>query len=140
SDQFADFFLRVAAAFFAEAERAEAGRLDEASPPLRPPLREAALLSFVPRPEPDFLPPPSSLLTVAQARRSASSLPTPFLRYPSSLCSVLCFCLSVLSDLSPRGMVLLSLPCPPGPLSSQLKAGRAFPLFVHVQHWLTNCL
>jgi hypothetical protein len=29
------------------------------------------------RPDPDFFPPPSCLLTVAQARRSASSLPTP---------------------------------------------------------------
>src|SRR5690606_39226403 len=95
SDQFDAFFLRVAAAFFAEAERAEAGRFAEASPPLRPPFREAAMLSFDPRPEPDFLPPPSSLLTVAQARRSASSLPTPFSRYPSSICSALRFCLSV---------------------------------------------
>jgi hypothetical protein len=41
-------------------------------PPFRPPLRAGSLFSAMPRPEPDFLPPPSDLLTVAQARRSAS--------------------------------------------------------------------
>jgi hypothetical protein len=34
-------------------------------------LRDEAWLTFLPRPEPLFLPPPVSLLTVAQARRSA---------------------------------------------------------------------
>jgi hypothetical protein len=66
------------------------------------------LLSFVPRPEPDFLPPPSSLLTVAQARRSASSFFTPRFSYPFSISSALRFCLSVYADLSPRGMSLSS--------------------------------
>ena len=37
-----------------------------------PPLRLDEWFSFLPRPLPDFLPPPVSLLTVAQARRSAS--------------------------------------------------------------------
>ncbi|HSL72189.1 MAG TPA: hypothetical protein VK864_18215, partial [Longimicrobiales bacterium] len=44
---------------------------------LRPPLRDALRLGRRPRPLPDFLPPPSSLLTVAHARRSASSSDTP---------------------------------------------------------------
>ena len=57
--------------------RAAAGRAAEAAPPFRPPLREDDLFSVLPRPEPLFLPPPLSLFTVAQARRSASSLPTP---------------------------------------------------------------
>jgi hypothetical protein len=46
-------------------------------PPLRPPFLELAWLSFLPRPEPDFLPPPDSLLTVAQARELASFFETP---------------------------------------------------------------
>src|SRR5207248_401435 len=46
-------------------------------PPFLPPLRELALLSFLPRPLPLFLPPPLDLLTVAQARRAASFRPTP---------------------------------------------------------------
>jgi hypothetical protein len=57
--------LRVRAAFLAERERAAFERAAEARPPVRPPLREAAWLSFLPRPEPDFLPPLLSLLTVA---------------------------------------------------------------------------
>jgi hypothetical protein len=64
--------LRVAAAFVAERERAAAGRFAAARPPMRPPLRAEAWLTALPRPEPLFLPPPVSLLTVAQARRSAS--------------------------------------------------------------------
>jgi len=40
-------------------------------------LRLDALLDVLPRPDPLFLPPPSSLLTVAQARRAASLLDTP---------------------------------------------------------------
>jgi hypothetical protein len=49
----------------------------ERAPPFRPPLREAERLVLFPRPEPLFLPPPVSLLTVAQARRAASLLPLP---------------------------------------------------------------
>lgn len=64
--------FRVAAAFLAEAERAEAGREAEALPPILPPLREGEVSIGCPRPEPVFLPPPVSLFTVAQARRSAS--------------------------------------------------------------------
>src|ERR1043166_7169581 len=48
-----------------------------ALPPLRPPLRELAWVDFFPRPLPLFLPPLSCLLTVAQARRSASFLDVP---------------------------------------------------------------
>jgi hypothetical protein len=75
------FRLRVAADFFAERDRAAAGRLAEAlpprGPPILPPRFEETLVSGTPRPEPLLLPPPVSLLTVAQARRSASFLPTP---------------------------------------------------------------
>jgi hypothetical protein len=48
-------------------------------PPLLflPPFRAEALESVLPLPEPDSLPPPESLLTVAQARRLASFLLTP---------------------------------------------------------------
>src|SRR5690349_10903250 len=64
--------LRVAAAFFAERERAAAGRLAEAlpprGPPMRPPFLAETLVSRTPRPEPLLLPPPVSLFTVAQAR------------------------------------------------------------------------
>jgi len=77
----AAFRLRVAAAFFAERDRAAAGRPAEAlpprGPPILPPRFEDTLVSGTPRPEPLLLPPPVSLLTVAQARRSASFLPTP---------------------------------------------------------------
>jgi hypothetical protein len=69
--------LRVAAAFRADAERADLERDAEARPPARPPFRDELVLVFFPRPEPRFLPPPVSLFTVAQARRSASSRPTP---------------------------------------------------------------
>jgi hypothetical protein len=71
------FRLRVAAAFFADAERAAAEREAEALPPIRPPLREDTWLSGTPRPEPLLPPPPLSLLTVAHARRSVSSSGTP---------------------------------------------------------------
>ena len=63
---FVDFFVRDAARF----------RLDPECERF-PPLRLDAWEVFLPRPEPDFLPPPDSLLTVAQARLSASFLPTP---------------------------------------------------------------
>jgi hypothetical protein len=86
---------RVAAAFRAAADRDDLDRDAEALPPLRPPLREELLLLFLPRPDPLFLPPPSSLLTVAQARRAASPPDTPRLSYPSSMCSAFRFCLLV---------------------------------------------
>jgi len=80
-DRTAALRLRVAAAFLAERDRAAAGRLAAAlpprGPPIRPPFFAATLVSLTPRPEPLLLPPPVSLLTVAQARRSASSLLMP---------------------------------------------------------------
>jgi hypothetical protein len=69
--------LRVAAAFFADAERSAAERLADAWPPSRPPFRDEAWDSDFPRPDPLFFPPPLSLLTVAHALRSASSSGTP---------------------------------------------------------------
>ena len=64
-------------------------------PALRPPLRDEDRFTGFPRPDPLFLPPPVSLLTVAQARASASSFDTPVFSYPSSMCSACRFCLSV---------------------------------------------
>src|SRR5690606_8567850 len=58
--------LRVRAAFFADSERSGAVRLAEARPPIRPPFFDDSLVFFLPRPEPDLLPPPDSLFTVAQ--------------------------------------------------------------------------
>ena len=46
-------------------------------PPFLPPFRAGALLLFLPRPDPLFFPPLSDLLTVAQARFSASFFETP---------------------------------------------------------------
>jgi hypothetical protein len=69
--------LRVAAAFRAEAERADFGREAEAFPPFRPPLRAGAVEVRFPRPDPLFFPPPDILFSVAQARRSASFRDTP---------------------------------------------------------------
>jgi hypothetical protein len=69
--------LRVAAALRADAERAALLRLAEARPPFRPPFFVGPLLVFRPRPEPDLRPPPEIAFSVAQARRSASSLGTP---------------------------------------------------------------
>jgi len=69
--------FRVAAAFRAEADRAAFGRDADARPPRRPPFREELFEVFFPRPEPLFFPPPVSLFTVAQARRSASRRGTP---------------------------------------------------------------
>ena len=58
-----DLFRRlVSQPFFAAAERLLLVR-----PPFLPPFLAEALLSFLPRPEPDLLPPPLSLLTVAQS-------------------------------------------------------------------------
>src|SRR5690606_36984538 len=61
------FLRRVSQPLRAAAERCSA------EPDLwaRPPRDEAEWLSFLPRPEPDLLPPPDSLLTVAQARALA---------------------------------------------------------------------
>jgi hypothetical protein len=47
------------------------------------------------RPEPDFLPPPVCLFTVAQAMRSAVSVLRPRLLADSSMCSACRFCLPV---------------------------------------------
>jgi hypothetical protein len=69
--------LRLAAVFREAPVRVDDLRPDVASPPLRPPLRAEAVLVFLPRPDPLFLPPPVSLFTVAQARRPASFFPTP---------------------------------------------------------------
>jgi hypothetical protein len=55
-------------------------------------------------PDPPFFPPPSCLLTVAHARRSASLSDTPRFSYPSSICSALRFCFAVYFDLSPCGI------------------------------------
>ena len=67
----------VAAAFLAEAERLAEGRAAEAAPPFLPPFLLDACETALPRPLPDFLPPPVSLFTVAQARRLASAEPVP---------------------------------------------------------------
>jgi hypothetical protein len=53
---------------------------------------ELVLLFFFAAP---FLPPPLSLLTVAQVRRSASPLLTPRRLYPRSMCSASRFCFEV---------------------------------------------
>src|SRR5689334_15561681 len=66
--------LRVAAAFLPAALRLAVLWL---LPLLRPPFFDAERFSVLPRPEPDFLPPPDSLFTVAQARRSASPFEVP---------------------------------------------------------------
>jgi hypothetical protein len=68
---------RVAAAFFADADRDDLEREPAARPPIRPPLREELLLVFLPRPDPLFFPPPVSLFTVAHARFAASPRETP---------------------------------------------------------------
>jgi hypothetical protein len=89
------FRRRVAAPFRADAERADLDREAAALPPFLPPLREELLVLFFPLPDPLFLPPPSSLFTVAQARRAASPRVTPRFSYPSSMCSAFRFCLLV---------------------------------------------
>jgi hypothetical protein len=80
-------------------------RRARARPPFLPPLLEADRLGFRPRPLPERLPPPSSLLTVAHARRAASPELTPRPSYESSMCSARRFCLLVYLALLPRGMV-----------------------------------
>jgi hypothetical protein len=87
--------FRVAAAFRADAERADLGRRADAAPPFFPPFLDAERVLFLPRPDPLFFPPLSSLFTVAQARRSASLRDTPRSSYPSSMRSARRFCLSV---------------------------------------------
>jgi hypothetical protein len=69
--------FRVAAALRAEADLAAFGRRAAARPPFFPPFLDGAVFFFLPRPEPLFLPPPVSALTVAHARRSASLRPVP---------------------------------------------------------------
>ena len=69
--------LRVDTALRAALEREDFDRVAEARPPFLPPLRDELRLVFLPRPEPLFFPPPVSLFTVAQARRSASRRETP---------------------------------------------------------------
>jgi hypothetical protein len=64
-------------------------------PPLRPPLRDDAFDSVLPRPDPDFLPPPDSLFTVAHARAFATLFDTPRFEYPSAMCSAFRFCFPV---------------------------------------------
>ena len=70
--------LTCAAAFLAAADRLAGDRAADAAPPIRPPLCAAGWPVDLPRPDPPArFPPPSSLLTVAQARRSASFSETP---------------------------------------------------------------
>src|SRR5439155_13368263 len=83
-----DRALRVAAALRAEAERADLGRDAAACPPSLPPLRMGERCSGFPYPPPPgFSPPLWTLLTVAQARRSASASGMPRCSYPCSMCS-----------------------------------------------------
>lgn len=63
--------VRLAALDPARRERADV------LPPRRPPLRDGDSSRARPRPEPDFLPPPEMLFTVAHARLSASYPETP---------------------------------------------------------------
>jgi hypothetical protein len=69
--------LRVRAALRADAERAARGREADAAPPRLPPFLYDLELLVLPRPDPDFFPPPSLLFTVAHARLSASRAGTP---------------------------------------------------------------
>lgn len=71
------FFFRVAAAFFALAERDLAGRPAEAFPPSFPLFFIGFLFVLFPWPEPLFLPPPEEAFTVAQAFLSASTFESP---------------------------------------------------------------
>ena len=74
--------FRVAAAFLPAALRFA---VDWLEPAFRPPFFDAERFSVLPRPEPDFFPPPDSLLTVAQARASASFVDVPLFLYPSAM-------------------------------------------------------
>jgi hypothetical protein len=73
----ADLRRRVEAAFLAEELREDLEREAAARPPFLPPFRAELRLVFLPRPDPLFFPPPVSLFTVAQARRSDSPRETP---------------------------------------------------------------
>jgi hypothetical protein len=92
----------------AEADRAAAERPADAAPPLRPPFFAGAFLVGLPLPDPLFFPPPDILLTVAQARRSASFSPTPRSLYPLSMSSAWRSCFLVYLVFSPLGMFQLS--------------------------------
>ncbi len=115
--------LRVAAAFLAEALRAAAGRSAAAFPPRRPPsgtmhgFRLAASAGAA-----SSLPPPLSLLTVAQALRSASSSEALASLVAFSMCSALRFCLSVVARLVALRHRLppIRLPARPAHLSGAL--------------------
>ena len=87
--------FRVAAAFRPAADFAALLRAADARPPSRPPFFDADRFSFLPRPEPLFLPPPDSWFTVAQARAAASFRETPRSSYPSSMCRARRRCLDV---------------------------------------------
>src|SRR5689334_18353106 len=102
---------------------------------MRPPLRDETFVSGTPRPEPLWLPPPVSLFTVAQARRSASFSGTPRSSYPASIWRAWRFCLSVYFALSPRGMTaLLDFD---GTFSNNERARAAFRagMFCKVRWW-----
>jgi len=81
--------------FFREAEREELRRRDVPFFPRLELVVRDVLLELLLFLAPPFLPPPVSLLTVAQARRSASPLLTPRRLYPLSMCSAWRFCLDV---------------------------------------------
>ena len=112
-----DFLRRVAAALRALRERLAFDRDAAARPPFLPPFLEELRFVFFPRPDPLFFPPPVSLFTVAQARRSASRRETPRFSYPSSICSAWRFCLLVYEDLSPRGIIVTSSWCAAMPIA-----------------------
>jgi len=90
-----DFLPRLDALLRAAPDRLDLERDAAARPPFLPPFLEELRLDFFPRPDPLFFPPPVSLFTVAQARRSASRRETPRFSYPSSICSAWRFCLLV---------------------------------------------
>ena len=78
----------------------ERQRLDSRLRRVSQPFFDASLL-----PEPDRLPPPSCLLTVDHAIRSASSSEAPLDRSLCSMCAACRFCFSVYALLSPCGMI-----------------------------------
>ena len=79
-----------------------------------------------------FLPPPETLFSVAQARRSASFFPTPFFSYPSSICLTWRFCLSVYDDLSPCGIMILLSANALGSRNDRPRQHQPALLWVHV--------
>lgn len=72
-----------------------------ARPPFLPPFFEAERFAFLPRPLPDFLPPPSSAFTVAYAMRAAVFELPPRFFTPSSMCFARRRCLDVYERLLP---------------------------------------